>query len=154
MRRLVYVASAFVLVIAASVAVFSYARPPEQTGYEPASAELSMEIAGKTIALSVADTEAERVRGLSGKERLIDGEGMLFVFTSESRYRFWMKEMNFPIDIIWLSEDGMIVDMHTDVSPSTYPEVFRPREPVRYVLELPAGFAKANNLKIGDRIDR
>lgn len=153
MQRLLCVVGAPVLLVAAFTVIFLSARSHERAAYQAIPSSFTIEIAGKTILITVADTEEERMRGLSGKERLHENEGMLFVFTSESRYGFWMKDMRFPIDIIWLSVDGTIVDMHADLSPSTYPEIFRPREPVRYVLELPAGFAELNSLETGDRIE-
>jgi len=75
---------------------------------------------------------------------------MLFVFPEDGKYAFWMKDMRFSIDILWLSADGRVVYMALNVSPDTYPQVFRPDVPARYVLELPAGYAKAHAVRIGD----
>lgn len=106
---------------------------------------------GKTIHVTIADTESARERGLGGRAELAPDEGMLFVFPSDGNYAFWMKDMSFPIDIIWLAADGTIVHIEQAVSPATYPETFAPETPARYVLELPAGYAKAYTVKVGDK---
>ena len=63
-----------------------------------------------------------------------------------------MKDMKFPIDMLWLSGTRRVVYMAQNVSPDTYPEVFAPTRPARYVLELPAGYAKAYTVGVGDEV--
>jgi len=75
---------------------------------------------------------------------------MLFVFPEEGNPGFWMKDMQFPIDIAWLSTDGRIVHMVQVLSPDTYPTVFKSPNPARFVLELPAGFFETHRIKEGD----
>lgn len=89
--------------------------------------------------VEVADTEASRERGLSGHAPLNDSEGMLFVFDTDARWGIWMKDMSFPLDIVWADAGGRIVHIERDVSPDTYPRIFAPPVPARYVVELPAG---------------
>lgn len=101
------------------------------------------------VVVRVVDDEAERTKGLSGSGPLDDDEGMLFVFPVEDRYGFWMKDMNYPIDIIWLDSQKRIVDIKAGAEPSTYPEVFSPGENARYVVELKAGMVGENRLRIG-----
>lgn len=110
-------------------------------------------VGGKTILVEVADTNEKRVRGLSGHYALADGEGMLFVFERSDKYSFWMKEMLFPIDIIWIGEDFTIVDITENAEPSSYPNLFTPRNDVQYVLEVRDGFANQKELKIGDMVE-
>src|SRR3990167_10987110 len=100
----------------------------------------TIQLNGQTIRVSVADTETAREQGLSGRAGLATDEGMLFVFLKDGKYAFWMKDMLFSIDILWLSSDGAVVFMAKNVSPDTYPRAFAPDGPARYVLELPAGF--------------
>ena len=59
--------------------------------------------------IEISDTKAKREQGLSGKEGLAENEGMLFVFEKEGYYGFWMKDMNFPIDIAWLDKNKKII---------------------------------------------
>lgn len=109
-------------------------------------------IGGRNVQVTVVDTPASRERGLSGRSGLASDEGMLFVFPSDGKYGFWMKDMRFPIDIVWLSGRGEVLDMRTSVSPASYPAVFEPKAPARFVLELPAGFTDAYTVRIGDEV--
>ncbi len=107
---------------------------------------------GVPLQVEVASSGVSRQQGLGGRDGLVPNTGMLFVFESDARWGFWMKDMKFKIDIVWTAEDGTIVTVAHDVSPDTYPEVFYPAAPARYVLELPAGFADAHNLAEGQKI--
>ena len=107
---------------------------------------------GKTISVSIADTEAAREKGLGGRTSLGLDEGMLFVFPKEGKYAFWMKDMRFAIDIVWLSKDSIIIYMKENISPDTYPASFAPNSPAAYVLELPAGYAESHGVRIGDKV--
>lgn len=104
-------------------------------------ADKSVEIDGKFIKAEVADSPAERTKGLGGRQCIGEDQGMLFVFDQEGQYGFWMKDMKFPIDIIWLDTNHHVVKIQSGVQPDTYPEVFKNDKPARYVLELPAGKA-------------
>ena len=66
----------------------------------------------------------------------------------------WMKDMQFPIDILWLDAEYKIVFIKHVSTPETYPESFYSDVPARYVLELPAGFAREHDFKIGDKLMR
>lgn len=115
----------------------------------------TLKIAGKTLNVQIADTDAKRARGLSGKEGLTENEGMLFVFETEGYYGFWMKEMNFPIDIAWLDKDKKITYIEKNLSPETYPKVFyalKNNNPILnlYVLETKSGFFEKSGIEIGE----
>ena len=103
-----------------------------------------------TLTVELVMSESERQRGLSGRGDLGENEGMLFVFETDGFPSFWMKDMQFPIDIAWLDKEFRIVDIKADVSPSTYPASFEPEVPARYALEANAGFFAANGIGIGD----
>jgi uncharacterized membrane protein (UPF0127 family) len=110
-------------------------------------------IIGTTIIkVEVEDTPIMREQGLSGREKLVQDQGMLFVFDYADRYQFWMKEMKFSIDIIWVGDDLKVVDISENLSPDTYPKIFEPKNKARYVVEVDAGFAKEKGIKIGDTI--
>jgi uncharacterized protein len=98
-----------------------------------------VKIDGILFSVKVADTEEERRQGLSGTAGLAPRGGMLFVFDENDQHGIWMKDMNYPIDILWISENYNIVNIKKNVSPDTYPQVFKNNKPARYVLELPAG---------------
>ena len=112
----------------------------------------TIQVGGRDVHVTIADTISSRERGLGDRTGLAPDEGMLFVFASDAKYGFWMKDMHFPIDILWLSGRGEVLDMRKDVSPATYPAIFTPKAPARFVLELPAGFSEAYNVKIGDEV--
>jgi len=110
----------------------------------------TVQIRDHTIRVDIADTSESRAIGLGGRESLSKGEGMLFVFPDDGVYSFWMKDMVFAIDILWISSEGEIVDLKENISPDTYPASFMPRSAARYVLELPAGTVEEYGLELGD----
>ncbi|MEX0934268.1 MAG: DUF192 domain-containing protein [Candidatus Saccharimonadales bacterium] len=105
-----------------------------------------------TVEVEVADTAESRSQGLSGRESLLDEEGMLFVFDQPGIYGFHMLDMNFAIDIIWIDSDLKVVDITYNLSPESYPEIVTPVEPVSYVLEVNAGFVNQYDISIGDSL--
>jgi len=106
---------------------------------------------GQTEVLAdIADTPDSREKGLGGRTGLGDNEGMLFEFPKPDYYGFWMKDMKFSIDMVWLDANLNVVSIQEDVLPSSYPEVFKPQEPALYVLEVPSGFTLLHDIKIGD----
>ncbi len=107
---------------------------------------VSAEVAGVSLTLFLADTEELRSLGLGGRESLEQDEGMLFIFPKADRYGIWMKDMRFPIDIFWIGDDGRVASFEKNVGPETYPHVFYPDAPVRYVLETNAGFADRHGI--------
>jgi uncharacterized protein len=84
--------------------------------------------------------------------RLGENKGMLFVFEKPGIHGFWMKDMNFAIDIVWIGQDKRVVQIMEHIAPETFPKVFSPREPIQYVLEVNAGWARKSNIQLGDRI--
>ncbi len=106
------------------------------------------------IQAEIADSQDKRQLGLMNRENLPDDKGMLFLFDKEGRYHFWMKDMMFPLDIIWISRDKTIVDINTDVLPCPEQpcEYLCPKIRAQYVLEVNSGFAGKNQFKIGDRV--
>lgn len=97
-----------------------------------------------------ANTPGSREKGLSGMDRLADNSIMLFTFDKPNKYGFWMKDMKFPIDIIWLDKDYKIVHIEEKVSPNSYPKIFYPERESLYVVEMNAGLAQKNAIKLDD----
>ncbi len=112
-----------------------------------------VKIAGQNVKVDLAMTRAELMQGLSGRSGLRENEGMLFIFPESGRYTFWMKDMNFAIDIIWLTEDMKVVYIKKDARPESYPEMYGPESASKYVLEVVSGFSGKNNLQAGDRVE-
>lgn len=93
-----------------------------------------------TFKVWVADSEAERIQGLSGVERLNADGGLLMEFATDELWGIWMKDMKIPLDIVWLNKDRQIIYIVKSATPELSTNVvFKPTEPARYVLELPAG---------------
>jgi len=109
-------------------------------------------INGHMLELEVVRTPEEQNKGLSGKQELADNAGMLFPYQREAIPGFWMPDMNFSIDIIWIDKDKNIVGIENNVSPATFPEIFRPSSPVLYVLEVNATWAKDHGVVVGDKV--
>ena len=115
-------------------------------------------IGGATYAVDLAVQPEERRQGLSGRESLGPDEGMLFVFEEERQLHFWMKEMRFPLDIIWIDAGCRLVGVASDV-PTPPPEAgdadiprVQSPSPARYVLEVNAGEAQRQGLRAGDAV--
>ncbi len=98
-----------------------------------------------------ADTDELRTKGLSGRTSLEKDTVMLFSFPTPGVYGFWMKDMLFPIDILWTNEAGDTVQhIERNLSPDTYPKAFYPPEPSKYVLEIAADGFK--DVQVGDKV--
>jgi uncharacterized protein len=119
-----------------------------------------VKIAGQNIKVDLALDSVTQAQGLSGRSGLSENSGMLFIFDKSGKYYFWMKGMNFPIDMIWLapSEGGdtknaKIIYIKKNATPEAYPETYGPDVNTKYVLEVASGFSDKNNLKEGDSIE-
>jgi uncharacterized membrane protein (UPF0127 family) len=105
-------------------------------------------------AVDVMRTDAQRQQGLMFREGLGQGKGMFFVFDAEDVYPFWMKNMLFAIDILWLDKDKRVVYMAADVPPcrTDVCPVYTPSAKAMYVLEILAGDAARHAIHLGDSL--
>lgn len=106
----------------------------------------------------IVSKPSDRKKGLSGLDSLALDQGMFFVFEVPGDYGFWMKDMKFAIDIIWISENKEIVDLAVNVPPEPKRKdkeltVYKPKAKALYVLEINAGLAQLHNLKVGDTVN-
>jgi uncharacterized membrane protein (UPF0127 family) len=108
--------------------------------------------ASTSIVIEYAKTEAKRELGLSFRDTLPDHAGMLFLFDMPARYAFWMPDMRFAIDIVWIDPNGVIIDLSEAVSPDSYPRTFSPTSPALYVLEVPSGKAREWGFLPGEKL--
>ena len=109
---------------------------------------------GVTFTVELAITPEERARGLMGRGRLDDTQGMLFIYQTDATPAFWMRGMLIPLDIVWIDADGMVAGIERDVppAPSTIdPPLYYPPRPIRYVLEINAGRAGEVGIVAGSR---
>lgn len=113
----------------------------------------SMKLCNTQVSYGLADSDNERKRGLSGRSGISEGEGLLFVFKEPTIPSFWMKDMNFPIDIVWIDENKKIVDITEDFSIDSYPQTKSPVSKISYALEVRSGFAKDHHCIIGSAVE-
>lgn len=109
-------------------------------------------INGVPLVVEIADSQEKRIQGLSGRSSLPSDRGLLFIYEKPDYYSIWMKEMNFPLDIIWINKERRIVDLAKDVKPETFPQAFTPQTPALYILETNSGFCEKNKIMIGDAV--
>jgi len=98
-----------------------------------------LQLGSVSVRANIADSRPELEKGLSGIASLPANTGLWFVFDTSDYHGIWMKDMKFAIDIAWIDDQYRIVHTQHNVAPETYPTVFRPPVPARYVLEVPAG---------------
>lgn len=101
--------------------------------------------------IEIAESDYETQTGLMYRKGMANNQGMLFVFENESRKSFYMKNTEFPLDIIYINNQMKIVNVHRDAQP--FSQVSLPSEaPAKYVLEVNAGMVKQWRLLPGDII--
>jgi uncharacterized membrane protein (UPF0127 family) len=114
------------------------------------------EVNGKKIDLMLAKSVEQRMKGLSGREKLDENQGMLFIFDKKDKFSFWMRGMKFPIDIIYLDDDNVVYIVENAAVPENDTEVpqrYTPDKPSNRVLEINAGKAKELGIKVGTKIN-
>ncbi len=141
-----YWAGVAALVVLAGVLLYIYTPTTE-----PMPAQ-QITLDSHALFVEVANTPALREQGLSGHEPLIDGQGMLFIFDQDDAWGIWMKDMRFAIDIVWADASGKVVTVAANATPDSYPQVFYPTAPARYVLEIPAGYTERNGIAEGSQL--
>jgi uncharacterized membrane protein (UPF0127 family) len=117
----------------------------------------TLAVGGHEFRVEVADTIPLRERGLSGREKLEDGRGMLFVFSAPGRHGFWMKGMRFALDFMWI-RGGRVVGVTENAPPyaegaSLLPRMYYPPEEADMVLEVAAGAVARLGVRVGDKVE-
>ena len=142
----------FILGVLVIGGYFYYKTGPNYTAPTTLSTSSKVILKEKTFFVEIADTDQRRALGLSGHAPLSENQGMLFIFDTPAVYEFWMKDMKFALDIIWIDENMKIVYIQKSAQPESYPEVFNPRVKSLYVLEVLAGQADALKIGVGDTL--
>ena len=119
-------------------------------------ASTTVRIGNKSFSVELALTDDQQALGLGERDSLAKNAGMLFVFKPARTSTFWMKDMRFNLDIVWIFE-GKIVDISrnvpapkSDTKPENMP-TYSPKTEIDNVLEINAG--QADGMKIGDRVE-
>ncbi len=144
-----------ILIVVFGVVIYAIYRGGTLFNY---GSRTSIVLNGYKINVEIVDTLAKQARGLSGREGLAEDAGMLFIFSQPSTQNFWMKDMKFPIDIIWISGDRVVGFVESVPPPIGGSEnnltIYSSPENVDKVLEINAGLVKKWNIKVGDQIYR
>ena len=104
------------------------------------------------VTAEIVDTAPSRELGLSGRTGIGEHEGMLFIFDKPGRYGFWMKDMLFSVDMVWISDDGLVVHVKKHATPESFPEAFTNVLDAKYVIELHDGQAEKLGLYTGAQV--
>jgi len=98
----------------------------------------------------IAKTRDERTKGLSGTDKLAVDEALLMVYDDESQWSIWMKDMNYPLDIVWLDAHKKVVHIVKNAPPDSYPQTFVPKNNAKYILEMNSGLVEEKSIRVGD----
>ena len=115
----------------------------------------SLKINDMVFNVEIFDTNEEIKNGLSNRNEIKKNQGALFVFNEPGFYSFWMKNMLFPVDIIWINDKKEVVFIKKDFQPCRIEEDCQniiPNKKAKYVLEIKAGIADKIDIKIGNKI--
>ncbi len=155
-KRVIF-GSLIVAVVLCGVAVaIVFARQPStsNTVQGVAYATTNLQMGGATYTLQIADTPDKQTLGLGKRDNMMPRAGMIFPYAQPADdLCFWMKDMRFSLDIIWLDAQKQITLIEPSLSPATYPHSYCPPVPSQYVIELNAGKAHALGLHQGQKLD-
>lgn len=154
-RKLTYTVSAVsIIFLIAAAALFGMRQeknaPPAGYVQGRGTLEIINGTTTRTISVLIAETPDETTRGLSGMPSLLHDEGMLFLFDRSQKFGFWMPDMHFAIDMIWIDESWRVIDVSAHATPESYPKtIFYPHTPATYVLEVNDNIAKEWGIATG-----
>jgi uncharacterized membrane protein (UPF0127 family) len=121
---------------------------------------VEIQVASSTIYAQVANTENKRSLGLSYTPKIDENAGMLFVFDNQEARNFWMRDMYFDLDIIWLDENKQVVGFFERVPKESYnhehPEkskIYHSPDNTKYVLEVNSGTIQRLKINVGEKLE-
>lgn len=159
MKKFIFQFVALVIIIAGALLLYRGNVPTiPLLPQPPRSANQSVVVVNDSrIKVEIADTKEERAKGLGGRESLTEDEGMLFIFSSEDKYPFWMKGVKFSLDFVWIKGDKVVdIIQNAQVPEPNTPDeslpIYLPREVIDKMLEVNAGTVERLKIKVGDTI--
>ncbi len=152
-KKMIFISVGILLISLALLLIFyrtmSSANPPLR--------KQQVKIGSAVFTVEVASTMAEQARGLSFRPSLAEDQGMFFMFGSPKIQNFWMKDMNFPIDIIWISGDKVVGFAEHAFPQPGVPlwslKIYSSPDGTDRVLEVRAGTVARDNIKVGDTVE-
>jgi uncharacterized membrane protein (UPF0127 family) len=117
--------------------------------------QVNVTVNGVNVLADIASTEEQQTRGLAIKDHLNENEAMIFVFSVAGNHAFWMKDMKFPIDIIWMDANKTVVHIEHSLNPCTPIScpIYQPDVNSLYVIETVSGFANKYHIVEGTKIE-
>jgi uncharacterized membrane protein (UPF0127 family) len=109
---------------------------------------------GFVVRVEIAADDELRAQGLMYRDQLRSGTGMLFLFSKDDQYPFWMKNTLIPLDMVWIDSTQKVAHVKYNVPPCKIADCpsYPPGVPSRYVLEVAGGVAQAHGIKAGDQL--
>ena len=151
MKKLIIV---YIVLIVAVILLALFRTGGNLTSLNPFKSKGEAQINDKKISLIIAKSDKDRMNGLSGRGSLPEDQGMLFLFDTKGKYGFWMRDMKFAIDIIFIDDDTVVSLVENAPSSIQTPDltVYYPDAPVNRVLEVNSGGAKKLGIQKGTKI--
>jgi uncharacterized protein len=148
-RKIAAVLAAFFVLIMASGC--SHAQDAQQLPLDPQPLEVMTSASTRTYLIEIANDNSERGIGLMNRKSMPDGQGMLFDFQTTRLVQMWMKNTYVPLDILFITEDGRVESIAENTVPLSL-DIVGSRDEVRFALELAAGTAKRDGIRLGDQV--
>jgi uncharacterized membrane protein (UPF0127 family) len=150
MLILLAVLSVAVLALVAAILYFTFLSSTPN----PRLMSKTLTVGNAVFNVEIANTSTTRARGLSGRENLGENQGMLFIFDAPGNYGFWMKDMRFPLDFVWILGDKIVGVTENVPPPAPGASIFKlqvyyPPDSADKVLELNAGEVKKYGIQAG-----
>jgi uncharacterized membrane protein (UPF0127 family) len=127
--------------------------PRSSSACGPYRSDLTVKISGQTFQTEVAKSQVELDKGLGGRPCILQNQAMLLYFSKPGVIQIWMKDMKFPIDVLWIASDHKVVAEEVNLSPKTYPDKFINKDrQAQYVLEVKANRSKQLHVGLGTEV--
>lgn len=161
MKKIFTTSLPFLIILAVAGLFFSLSRvnSPDKnpSDYKETSTTPTLKIRDVTLNLEVANTPAKKSLGLGKRDSINKNSGMLFDFTQDpdARPSFWMKDMRFNIDFLWIKNSKVIqLDKNFPAPKNSFDELptISPSSPIDYVLEVNSGFIEEHKIEVGDSV--
>lgn len=149
MKKMFLTFAIFIILVIGMVVTKNYLQ--ENPSWKTAKATIK----NHSFKLHIAKSSKDKQIGLSQKKNLPDDYAMIFPFEKPDYYSFWMRNMVFPIDIIFI-KDNSIVTIYPDIKPPASQndilQIFKPKIPADTVLEIKSGLSQKYDFKEGDKV--
>lgn len=124
-----------------------------QTACGPYRNDGIVKLGGKSLKTEVTKNSTEFDKGLGGRPCILSDQAMLFPFAKPAVIPMWMKDMKFPIDMVWINTSHRVVALEINVSPKTYPDKFENKAPAQFVLEIKANESRKLGIGLGSPVN-